>query len=84
MNIDENETKNGMTINAYVPMDLLRQIDRSAKSEGLSRSAFLRRAAMIEVRKIDQENNPGNAAKLSPGPENSQSKELKPVDNLSL
>ena len=84
MNIDENETKNGMTINAYVPMDLLRQIDRSAKSEGLSRSAFLRRAAMIEVRKIDQENNPGNACQLSPGPENSQSKESKPVDNLSF
>ena len=79
-----NERENGMTINAYVPMDLLRQIDRSAKSEGLSRSAFLRRAAMIEVRKLDRENNTGPAGKSNPVPENSQSKELKPVDNRSL
>lgn len=74
----------GMITQVFMPKNMVSEIDRIAKDEGISRSAFMRRAVLKEMKKIEMENNPGNAAKLSPGPENSQSKELKPVDNRSI
>lgn len=74
----------GMITQVFMPKKMVSEIDRIAKDEGISRSAFMRRAVLKEMKKIDQENNPGNAAKLNPGPENSLSKELEPIDNHSL
>lgn len=72
--------KKGMLVHSFIPMEILRLIDRSAEYEGMTRSAFIRHAALIHARKIDVENNPGNADKLNPGSVTSQNEELKPHD----
>ena len=67
-------TERGMIVHAFIPQETVKEIDRIAKYEGISRSAYIRRAAMKEIRK-DRENNPGNAAKLNPGQVTSQPEE---------
>jgi hypothetical protein len=63
-----NYSNNTLEVMAYCPAEMVKRIDRAAVSEGISRSAFVRRALIFEMRRIDLENNPGNAAKLNPGP----------------
>ena len=58
-------TERGMIVHAFIPQETVKEIDRIAKYEGISRSAYIRRAAMKEIRK-DQENNTGTAGKSSP------------------
>lgn len=81
--MNKTETETSMVVNAYVPVDIVRLIDRSAKYEGISRSAFIRRATMKEIRKMEMNDNPGNAAKLNPGPVTSQPEESKPHEDCT-
>lgn len=56
----------GMITQVFMPKNMVSEIDRIAKDEGISRSAFMRRAVLKEMKKIDLENNTGPADKSNP------------------
>jgi metal-responsive CopG/Arc/MetJ family transcriptional regulator len=71
----------GMITQVFMPKNMVSEIDRIAKDEGISRSAFMRRAVLKEMKKIDQENNTGTARQSSPVHVQNQPEESKPHED---
>lgn len=75
MSINREERR--IEVTAFCPATMVEIIDDAAKMEGISRSAFVRRALMREMKYIpmDEEKNTGNACKHNPMSVDSQANE---------
>ena len=75
MSINREERRIEVTV--FCPATMVEIIDDAAKMEGISRSAFVSRALMREMKYIpmDEEKNMGNACKHNPMSVDSQANE---------